>query len=143
MIRGLREPVRLTTRESLQIFDLADIWAARTGNTVRLVSANDHVHSRHSAHYAGVAVDLHTSDPEGLTAALRKLGYRVLWNVPGHHSHVHVEVEGSTAPREFPAVVRALRDHAAADVPTRRRQPAPPPDARAKPARGDAARAPE
>lgn len=143
MIRGLREPVRLTTRESLQIFDLADIWAARTGNTVRLVSANDHVHSRHSAHYAGVAVDLHTSDPKGLTAALRKHGYRVLWNVPGHHSHVHVEVEGSTTPRAFPPVVRALRDRALTDPQTRRKLPAPPPDARARPARGDGARVPE
>jgi hypothetical protein len=99
VIRGLRQPVRLTTRESLQIFDLADIWAARTGNSVRLVSANDHVHTRGSAHYAGVAVDLHTSDPEGLSAALRQIGYRVLWNVPGHWSHVHVELENSFAPR--------------------------------------------
>lgn len=144
MIRGLREPVRLTTRESLQIFDLADIWAARTGNTVRLVSANDHVHSRRSAHYAGVAVDLHTSDPVGLTAALRKLGYRVLWNVPGHHSHVHVEVENSTAPRTFPPVVPALRDRgAASDMGTTRRLLAPPPGARARPATGDAARGPQ
>jgi hypothetical protein len=111
VIRGLREPVRLTTRESLQIFDLADIWAARTGNTVRLVSANDHVHSRRSAHYAGVAVDLHTSDPAGLSAALKKHGYRVLWNVPGHRAHVHVEVESGFAPRTFPRppVLRTLR----------------------------------
>jgi hypothetical protein len=112
VIRGLREPVRLTTRESLQIFDLADIWAARTGNTVTLVSANDHRHSRRSAHYAGVAVDLHTSDPEGLSAALRRHGYRVLWNVPGHHSHVHVELENSSALRPFPLppVVHTLRE---------------------------------
>ena len=99
MIRGLRTPVRLTTRESLQIFDLADIWAARTGNSVRLVSANDHVHTRGSAHYAGVAVDLHSSDPDGLSAALRQVGYRVLWKVPGHWSHIHVELETSPAPR--------------------------------------------
>lgn len=113
MIRGLREPVRLTTRESLRIFDVADIWAARTGNTVRLVSANDHVHSRNSAHYAGVAVDLHTSDPAGLSATLRELGYRVLWNVPGHRAHVHVEraePENSPRLRPLPPVVRARRD---------------------------------
>ena len=113
MIRGLREPVRLTTRESLRIFDVADIWAARTGNTVRLVSANDHVHSRNSAHYAGVAVDLHTSDPAGLSTALRELGYRVLWNVPGHRAHVHVErvePENAPGPRRLPPVVRALRE---------------------------------
>jgi hypothetical protein len=102
VIRGLREPVRLTSRESLHIFDLADIWAARTGNTVRLVSANDHVHARGSAHYAGTAVDLHTSDPEGLSAMLRRLGYRVLWNVPGHRAHVHVELEDPRAARPVP-----------------------------------------
>jgi len=108
--------VRLTTRESLQIFDLADIWATRTGNTVTLVSANDHVHARRSAHYAGVAVDLHSSDPEGLSEMLRSRGYRVLWNVPGHHSHVHVEVDGSSVPRMFPLppVVHTLRDRSAA-----------------------------
>jgi hypothetical protein len=110
VIRGLREPVRLTTREALQMFDLADIWAARTGNTVRLVSANDHVHSRGSAHYSGAAVDLHTSDPAGLTATLRQLGYRVLWNVPGHRAHVHVEIDQSIPPRPFPPVVHARRE---------------------------------
>jgi hypothetical protein len=112
VIRGLREPVQLTTREALHIFDVADIWAARTGNTVRLVSANDHVHSRNSAHYAGVAVDLHTSDPEALSTAMRELGYRVLWNVPGHRAHVHVErmdPENSPPPRRLPPVWRALR----------------------------------
>lgn len=106
MIRGLREPVRLTSRESLQIFDLADIWAARTGNSVRLVSANDHVHVRGSAHYAGVAVDLHSSDAQRLSAAMRRLGYLVLWNVPGHRAHVHVEVANGPAPRTAVPVAR-------------------------------------
>jgi hypothetical protein len=119
VIRGLREPVRLTTRASLHIFDLADIWAARTRNTVRLVSANDHVHARRSAHYAGVAVDLHTSDPAGLSAVLRQVGYRVLWNVPGHRAHVHVEhvehveqveLDQAAAPRALPPVARARRE---------------------------------
>jgi hypothetical protein len=100
-------PVRLTTREALQMFDVADIWAARTGNTVRLVSANDHVHSRGSAHYDGVALDLHSSDPDGLSAALRLAGYRVLWNVPGHWGHVHVEVEDSRVARPLLPAVRA------------------------------------
>jgi hypothetical protein len=58
---------------------------------VRLVSANDHVHSRRSAHYAGMALDLHSSAPSALAQALRGLGYLVLWNVPGHFNHVHVE----------------------------------------------------
>lgn len=74
------------------MFDLADIWAVRTGNTVRLVSANDHVHERGSAHYAGLALDLHASDLDGLAQAMLRAGYRVLWRVPGHYAHVHVEV---------------------------------------------------
>jgi hypothetical protein len=73
------------------MFDLADIWAARTGNDVRLVSANDHVHSRGSAHYAGLALDFHASDPDALCEMFRRAGYRVLWDVPGHHAHLHVE----------------------------------------------------
>ena len=91
MIRGLRVPVHLTSRDALRIFDLADIWATRTRQDVRLVSANDHVHRPGSAHYAGEALDFHSSDPDGLSAALRRAGYRVLWRVPGHYSHVHVQ----------------------------------------------------
>ena len=91
MIRGLRVPVHLTSRETLRMFNLADIWAARTGHEVRLVSANDHVHSRGSAHYAGLALDLHSSDPDTLSDVFRRAGYRVLWDVPGHRAHLHVE----------------------------------------------------
>ena len=94
MIRGLRVPVHLTSRDALRIFDIADIWAARTGHEVRLVSANDHIHSRGSAHYAGLALDFHSSDPDGLSEAMRLLGYRVLWNVPGHYGHLHIEDTG-------------------------------------------------
>ena len=95
MIRGLRVPVHLTSRDALRILDLANIWAARTGHDVRLVSANDHIHSSKSAHYEGLALDFHSSDPNGLSAAFRRAGYRVLWNVPGHYGHVHVEDNGS------------------------------------------------
>ena len=73
------------------MFGLADIWAARTGHDVRLVSANDHVHSRGSAHYEGKALDFMSSDNDGLSALFRQAGYRVLWRVPGHYGHVHVE----------------------------------------------------
>lgn len=86
--------MNLTSRDALRIFDLADIWAARTREVVRLVSANDHAHSRGSAHYAGLALDLHSSNPAGLASALRAAGYRVLWNVPGHYGHVHAEYSG-------------------------------------------------
>ena len=101
MIRGLRVPVHLTSRDALRIFDLADIWATRTRQAVRLVSANDHVHSRGSAHYLGLALDLHSTDPSGLASFLRWAGYRVLWNVPGHYGHLHVQPEAPTglAPR--------------------------------------------
>lgn len=101
MIRGLRVPVHLTSRDALRIFDLADIWATRTRQAVRLVSANDHVHSRGSAHYAGYALDLHSTDPEGLAAFLRWAGYKVLWNVRGHYGHLHVQpdIEPGVAPR--------------------------------------------
>jgi hypothetical protein len=96
VIRGLRVPVNLTSRESLRMLDLADIWATRTGQDVSLVSANDHVHSRGSAHYAGLALDFQSSDPEGLSTTFRLAGYRVLWKVPGHYGHVHVEQDGSS-----------------------------------------------
>jgi hypothetical protein len=80
------------------MFDLADIWARRTGNEVRLVSANDHVHSRKSMHYAGLALDLHSNAPDALAEAMRSLGYRVLWKVPGHFGHLHVELADAEAP---------------------------------------------
>jgi hypothetical protein len=96
--------VHLTSRDSLRMLDLAEIWAARTRQDVRLVSANDHVHSRGSVHYAGLALDFHSSDPDGLAAAFRHAGYRVLWKVRGHFQHVHVESDGAS---DFPA--RLLR----------------------------------
>lgn len=99
MIHGLRESVRLTSREALRIFHIADIWSARTRHQVRLVSANDHLHTRGSAHYDGRAVDLHSTDPDALARVMRRAGYRVLWKVPGHYSHVHVE-------QELPAYLR-------------------------------------
>lgn len=112
-------PVHLTSRDTLRIFDLADIWAARTGNTVSLVSANDHVHSRKSTHYAGLAVDLHASDLDGLAHAMRQAGYRVLWNVPGHYAHVHVEPAGG--PQAEPrALLPEGRSRAVADAFDRR-----------------------
>jgi hypothetical protein len=89
-------PVHMTTRESLRMYGLADIWAARTAVAVRLVSANDHVHARGSAHYAGMALDFQSSNPDGLSSMFRLYGYRVLWKVPGHYGHVHVEQQRST-----------------------------------------------
>ncbi len=110
MIRGLRESVRLTSRDALRIFDLADIWATRTGAEVRLVSANDHVHARNSAHYAGRALDLHSSNPDGLARMMRQAGYRVLWRVPGHYGHIHVETIAGSAPAAAPSSARKRPD---------------------------------
>ena len=111
MIQGLRVPVKLTTRESLRMFDLADIWATRTGHEVRLVSANDHIHSRGSAHYDGLALDFQSTDPDGLSTTFRLAGYRVLWKVPGHFGHVHVEearLNEPRGPQTFSAQVRRI-----------------------------------
>jgi hypothetical protein len=89
-------PVHLTSRDALRIFDLADIWATRSRQAVRLVSANDHQHSRGSAHYAGFALDFHSTDPDGLASFLRWAGYKVLWNVRGHYGHIHVQPDAPT-----------------------------------------------
>jgi hypothetical protein len=93
---------------------VADIWAKRTGNDVRLVSANDHVHSRASAHYEGLAVDLHSSAPDALAEAMRLAGFTVLWRVPGHFNHLHVEVKGQD-------VARTLGLQPAPPLPSKRR----------------------
>jgi hypothetical protein len=111
VIRGLRVPVHLTSRDALRIFDLADIWAARTGAEVTLVSGNDHIHTPGSAHYEGEALDFHSSNSDELSEVFRLAGYRVLWKVPGHFAHVHVErvTPGGGAWRAVQDTRRALR----------------------------------
>lgn len=101
------------------MFDLADIWAARTGTDVRLVSANDHVHSRGSAHYVGKALDFQSSDNDALSALFRYAGYRVLWRVPGHYGHVHVE-EADGRPLPAPVPWNEVVRHASARRPSSR-----------------------
>jgi hypothetical protein len=73
------------------LFDIADIWAVRTGNELTVVSANDHVHSRNSAHYEDRALDWHGTDLAGLAEWLDGHGLLVYWQVPGHYAHVHAE----------------------------------------------------
>ena len=73
------------------MFFTAATWAARTGNSLRVVSANDHEHVDNSLHYEDRALDFHSSDLDGLAAHLRRFKYRVLWQVPGHYAHVHAE----------------------------------------------------
>jgi len=67
------------------MFALADIWAARTTEAVTLVSANDHIHARGSAHYDGRAIDAQKSpfvpdklDPERVLADMQL----ALWPLP-------------------------------------------------------------
>jgi hypothetical protein len=73
------------------MFHVAATWAARTGNSLRVVSANDHDHVPNSLHYEDRALDFHSSDLDGLATWLSAYGYRVLWDVPGHYAHVHAE----------------------------------------------------
>ena len=73
------------------MFSVAQTWATRTGNSLRVVSANDHDHVPNSLHYADRALDFHSSDLGGLAAHLRRCAYRVWWQVPGHHFLVHAE----------------------------------------------------
>ena len=94
------------------MFDVADIWATRTGFSVRLVSGNDHTHARQSMHYAGLAVDLHSSEPDALAATMRRAGYRVLWRVAGHFNHLHVEVPDAVPVSQGLAVRRSQAEKA-------------------------------
>jgi|TARA_R110000824_G_scaffold105785_2_gene250221 hypothetical protein len=74
------------------LFHVAQTWATRKGETLRLVSANDHVHtSPRSKHFSDEALDFHSSDLPGLAQWLRGYGYHVLFEVPGHFAHVHAE----------------------------------------------------
>jgi len=91
VVEGLRVPVSLTGVVNHGLYDTAAIWAIRSNNEVTVVSANDHVHARNSAHYEDKAVDLHSTDNESLARYLQDLGHTVLWQVPGHYGHVHVQ----------------------------------------------------
>ena len=73
------------------MFSTAATWATRTGNSLRVVSGNDHDHMPNSLHYEDRALDFHSSDLNGLATWLKNYGYRVLWAVPGHFAHVHAE----------------------------------------------------
>jgi hypothetical protein len=74
------------------MFHTAAVWAWRSGNSLRVVSANDHQHSSpRSKHFSDEALDFHSSDLDGLATHLRRFQYRVLWQVPGHFAHVHAE----------------------------------------------------
>jgi len=73
------------------MFWAAAIWATRTGNWVRVVSGEDHIHTQNSMHYMGEALDFHALDMDGLNDWLVYLGYVTYWQVQGHYFHVHAE----------------------------------------------------
>jgi len=90
IVRGLRLPVNMAPRLH-KMFHSAATWATRTGNSLRVVSANDHIHAANSLHYEDRALDFHSSDLPGLAHWLTQYGYHVLFDVPGHRQHVHAE----------------------------------------------------
>lgn len=63
-----------------------------------------HVHSHHSAHYSGRAIDVNVGTGltearsgyahkfDALAASMRASGFKVLWRVPGHYDHIHVQL---------------------------------------------------
>jgi hypothetical protein len=74
------------------MFHVAQTWATREGETLRVVSGNDHIHtSPRSKHFSDQAIDFHSSDLDGLASWLAGYGYKVLWRVAGHYNHVHAE----------------------------------------------------
>lgn len=90
-LRGLRVPVRITSSDQIRILEMAHYWAFQAGAKLRVVSANDHRHQRKSMHYAGAAIDFQGEQLDSLAKWFRNWDYRVLWHVPGHRRHVHVE----------------------------------------------------
>ena len=62
-----------------------------------------HVHAHHSAHYSGNAIDINVGRGvvearsgyahrfDQLAANARAAGYTVLWRVPGHYDHMHIQ----------------------------------------------------
>lgn len=62
-----------------------------------------HVHSHHSAHYSGKAIDINVGTGvveassayahrfDVLAARARAAGFKVLWRVAGHFNHIHIQ----------------------------------------------------
>ena len=94
-IQGLRVPVVIRGEAHEHMLILAALWTRLSGTTLRVVSASDHIHTRKSAHYRDAAIDFQ-GEPRWLNDFakwMRGWGYRVLWRVPGHWKHVHVETQ--------------------------------------------------
>jgi hypothetical protein len=112
-------PVRVGFLEDpiVRLLNLVVVWGARHGQDVHITSMNDHAHSERSLHYENRAVDLQvqggqarnrkqamTSLSNYLKANL-ELGFDVVFDSPGHYTHIHVEWD--IRQREAPSTPRA------------------------------------
>jgi len=88
--------------EMVRALNTIAIWSARQAKTVRITSANDRGHSDNSLHYEDLAFDFMVDGDEAIkfTAILVRFlevnlgpGYDIVWNVPGHYTHAHVEFD--------------------------------------------------
>jgi hypothetical protein len=86
-----------------RILEVAAEWSVYTQREVVVTSLNDHIHTPQSLHYQDRAVDFTVRTQGGAPDRLAlthfatwlttQLGavYEVIWDVPGHYNHVHVE----------------------------------------------------
>jgi len=89
--------------EIVNVLNLIAVWSAREGKIVRITSINDRDHSDNSLHDEDLAFDFVVAWDESMTKwtsilveYLRTqlgLGYDIVWNVPEHYTHAHVEFD--------------------------------------------------
>ncbi len=89
-LRGLRVPLDIEPSHG-RMLELAAYWASLSGAYLRVVSAMDHIHGLHSAHYSGDALDFQGQQLDDFAQWMRGWGFVVLWQVRGHFGHVHVQ----------------------------------------------------
>lgn len=89
-LRGLRVPLDIEPSHG-RMLELAAYWATLSGAYLRVVSAMDHIHGKHSAHYSGDALDFQGQQLDDFAKWMRGWGFVVLYKVRGHWNHVHVQ----------------------------------------------------
>ncbi len=89
-LKGLRVPVDIEPSHG-RMLEVAAYWATLSGAYLRVVSAMDHIHGAHSAHYSGDALDFQGQQLDDFAQWMRQCGFVVLWKVRGHFGHVHVQ----------------------------------------------------
>ena len=111
--KGLREALTLKTvrDELIHVLKIASVFSSRRGEVIRITSMNDHVHGPNSLHKNDLAVDMQILSKSGpnkraMNALAKHLkarlpyGYDVIWNSPGHRTHIHVEWDDGVTKRE-------------------------------------------